>query len=170
MLTEKRAITQTKMFKASMNAFYRTDHFCRKSERNAKLTVKRIQLHQVKKSFGLDYMNLLEKEASAEKLDECLRDGHMKIGLLNKSIHTLRAEKASLDERLKERLTGNTSWPKTKNQKEENDIPTQFFDNSDDSPKANDEHPTSDSRVAGEGTIVIFPSKSESNEEDIVVV
>ena len=93
-----------KLYQVSMDSFYRADTFCRKSERNAKLAVKKLQLRRVKKAFGLDYMTLLEQEASPEELDKCMRDGHHKLDLINKEIRALRAEKASLDDMLQRKL------------------------------------------------------------------
>uniref|UniRef100_A0A7S3P6T4 Uncharacterized protein n=1 Tax=Amphora coffeiformis TaxID=265554 RepID=A0A7S3P6T4_9STRA len=97
-----------KLYQVSMDTFYRADTLCRKSERNAKLAVKKLQARRVKKAFGLEYMTLLEKEASPEQLDKCMRDGHEKIDLINKDIRALRAEKASLDDELKRKLAHGT--------------------------------------------------------------
>ena len=105
MLNQKEEESLSSMlYRASVNTFHRADIFCRKTERNAKLAVKKLQLRQVKKSFGIDYMTLLEKEANPDELDRCLRDGHEKMGNINKDIRTLRAEKTSLDDMLKQKL------------------------------------------------------------------
>ena len=95
---------QSKIYRASMNAFHRADILTRKSSRNARLAIKKLQLHQVKKSFGIEYMTLLEKNASLDELDRCLREGHDKIGVINKDIRTLVGEKTSLDELLQRKL------------------------------------------------------------------
>jgi len=97
-----------KLYQISMETFYRADTLCRKSERNAKLALKKLQARHVKKDFGLKYMTLLEKEASPDELDKCMRDGHEKIDLINKDIRALRAEKASLDDELKRKLAHRT--------------------------------------------------------------
>jgi hypothetical protein len=104
MLNREKEIKQSKVYKESLEAIYRVDIFCRKSGKNAKLAVKKHQLREAKKTFGLDYLTLLEKDASYDELDECLREGHMKVGLLNKDIQALRAEKKSLDELLQAKL------------------------------------------------------------------
>ena len=104
MSNEKEESLSSVIHRATLNTLYRADVFCRKSERNAKLAVKKIQLRQVKKSFGIDYMTLLEKEATPEQLDECLRNGHEKIDLIHKEMRTLRAEKTSLDDLLRHKL------------------------------------------------------------------
>jgi hypothetical protein len=103
-MINEEAVKQSKAYKASLMAWYKTDIFCRKSGRNAKLAVKKHQLQQAKKSFGVDYLTLLEQDAGFEKLDECLRDGHMKVGMIKKDIQALRAEKTSLDELLKQKV------------------------------------------------------------------
>lgn len=93
----------------SINSFHRADIFCRKSDRNARLALKKVQLSQAKKSFGLDYMTLLEQETSSpDELESCMRAGYEKIGVLHKDMKTLRAEKKSLDELLWQKLLRKT--------------------------------------------------------------
>ena len=99
-------LRQSKVYRTSLKAFYHADNFCRKSGRNAKLAVKKHQLRQAKSRFGMDYLTLLEQDAGYEELDQCLREGHMKVGMINKDIQALRAEKKSLDELLKDKLAG----------------------------------------------------------------
>ena len=95
---------QSMLYRTSMNTFHRAEIFCKKTERNAKLAVKKLQLRQVKKTFGVDYMTLLEKDANPDELEQCMRDGHEKMGNINKDIRTLRAEKTSLDDLLQQKL------------------------------------------------------------------
>lgn len=97
--------------RGSLNSFYRADIFCRKSERNAKLVVKKFELRHAKKTFGMDYMNLLEKEASQDDFEQCLRNGYEKIGVIHKDIRHLRAEKSSLDDLLKQKLVRKQGAP-----------------------------------------------------------
>ena len=101
---EKEESLSSLIVRTSVNTFHRAEIFCKKPERNAKLALKKHQLNQVKKSFGVDYMNLLEKDANPDELEQCMRDGHEKMGNLNKDIRMLRAEKTSLDDLLKQKL------------------------------------------------------------------
>lgn len=104
MKTSETELLADLVHRRSINALYRADVFCRKSERNAKIVVKKLQLRRAKKAFGVDYMTLLEKEATSEDFERCLRSGYEKIGVIHKEIRTLRAEKASLDDILKQKL------------------------------------------------------------------
>jgi hypothetical protein len=107
----------------SINSFHRADIFCRKSDRNARLVLKKVQLKQAKKTFGLDYMTLLEKEESSpDELDSCMRAGYEKIGVLHKDMKTLRAEKKSLDELLRQKLLRNKQEEEHEEQEKEPSI------------------------------------------------
>ena len=97
-------LQKTPVYQKSVKAFYRADVFCRKSGKNAQLAVKKHQLRKTKKTFGVDYLTLLENEASHEQLDQCLREGHLQVGMLQKDIQKLRSEKKGLDLWLQDKL------------------------------------------------------------------
>lgn len=109
MLNHQQEEIPKKIYQASMDTFYWADTFVKKSERNAKLAIKKLQLRRVKKAFGLDYMTLLEKDATPEQLDHCMREGHENMDRIHKDIRALRAEKASLDDELKRKRVHGTN-------------------------------------------------------------
>ena len=95
--SQQEQLQKMPVYEKSLKAFYHADHFCRKSGKNAQLVVKKHQLRKTKKTFGVDYLTLLEKEASHEQLDQCLRQGHLQVGMIQKDIQKLRSEKKGLD-------------------------------------------------------------------------
>ena len=130
-------------------------------------------------------MTLLEKDASPEELEQCLRDGHDKMGVLNKDIRALRAEKTSLDEMLERKLVRKTDEAET--QQDDNaryestspptnphlseEQPTPNNQNwADEENKGGDDLTTPEEEEEQEIHVPATPNVVESNQEDDFVV
>jgi hypothetical protein len=74
----------------------------------AKLALKEAQLIQCKKSFGVAYMDLIEKGTSGEDLRSCVEACRLKIEGIRSEISLLRDRKAYIREKAQNRILRNS--------------------------------------------------------------
>jgi hypothetical protein len=77
----------------------------------AKLALKEAKLIQCKKSFGITYMDLIEKGASGEDLRACVDECRMQVESIRSEISLLRDRKVYIQEKTQNRiLRSSQSW------------------------------------------------------------
>jgi hypothetical protein len=89
------------------NAWVRSMGFCEKSEFWAKIKLKKRLLKACKKSFGVQYMDMIESKASAEELDQCVQASQRRIEVIKRDIAALKRAVACIEEKTNNRLYKN---------------------------------------------------------------
>jgi hypothetical protein len=89
------------------NAWVRSIGFCEKSEFWSKIKLKKRLLKACKKSFGVQYMDMIESKASAEELDQCVQASQRRIEVIKKDIAELKRKVARIEEKTNNRLHKN---------------------------------------------------------------
>jgi hypothetical protein len=89
------------------NAWIRSMGFCEKSEFWTKIKLKKRQLKGCKKSFGVQYMDMIERKASTDDLDQCVQASQRKIEVIKNDIAELKIAVARIEEKTDNRLHKN---------------------------------------------------------------
>jgi hypothetical protein len=89
------------------NAWIHSMGFCEKSEFWAKMKLKKRQIKRCKKSFGVQYMDMIENKASADELDQCLQASQRRIEVIKNDLAELKGAVARIDEKMDNKLHKN---------------------------------------------------------------
>jgi hypothetical protein len=89
------------------NAWIRSMGFCEKSEFWAKMKLTKRKIKGCKKSFGVQYMDMIESKASTEELDQCVQTSQRKIEVIKKEIAEIKGAVARIEEKTNKRLHKN---------------------------------------------------------------
>jgi hypothetical protein len=89
------------------NAWISSLAFFEKSEFWAKMKLKKRQLKRCKKSFGVQYMDMIESKASADELKQCVEASQRRIEVIKNDTADLKRAVARIDEKMSNKLYKN---------------------------------------------------------------
>jgi hypothetical protein len=96
----KKETPEQRTGRQARNAWISSVEFCEKSEFWLKMKLKKRQLKGYKKSFGVQYMDLLDSGASADELEQCVQASKRKMKVIKNDIAELKAAVARIDEKM----------------------------------------------------------------------
>jgi hypothetical protein len=89
------------------NAWIHSMGFFEKSEFWAKMKLKKRQLKRCKKSFGVQYMDMIESNASADELEQCVEASQRRIEVIKNDISDIKRAVTRIDEKMNDKLHKN---------------------------------------------------------------
>jgi hypothetical protein len=100
----KRESSEQRIGRQARNAWISSLGFCEKSELLSKMKIKKEQVKACKRSFGVQYMDMLESGASANQLAQCVKASQLEIQVIKSDIAELGTAAARIDEKTNNKL------------------------------------------------------------------
>jgi hypothetical protein len=103
----KEETRRQQLARQSKNSWISFSGFCKKSDKLAKIRFKKMQLNNQRKSFGVNYMTLLERNASQQELQKCISNAQIGMDIIQEEINALQGEAGRIDEKSRRKMVRN---------------------------------------------------------------
>ena len=95
---------QHRMNRKAKKAWIRVLGMAEKSEKMVRIKIKEHELHERKKKFGVEYIDLLNDDATSEEIERYMQSSKSEIAVLEQQIAFLRLEMNKVNEKTNEML------------------------------------------------------------------
>jgi Rps23 Pro-64 3,4-dihydroxylase Tpa1-like proline 4-hydroxylase len=115
-IQEARESHPQRLVRQSKNSLVRLSGFWKKSDKLAKKQIKQADLKARKRQFGEQYMDLLEKDADPEELENCLNEALRETEIIRNGIDALEASMELVNAKTREKILPTPESPAERQQ------------------------------------------------------